>query len=78
MQKVNTESENKKSIFSNQNSQKSLEETVDDIKKKIDISDSEKAQLIILAIEKNKSTNQKQIIDCIKEVNIQLYAWYLF
>jgi hypothetical protein len=37
MQKVNTESENKKSIFSNQNSQKSLEETVDDIKKKIDM-----------------------------------------
>jgi hypothetical protein len=71
MQMENTKSENKNIIYNNRISQKSLEETVDDIKKKIDISDSEKAQLIIPAIKKNKSTNQKQIIDCIKEANIQ-------
>ena len=71
MQDVNIESNNKKSIYSNENSQKSLEEIVNEIKAKSDISDSQKAQLIIPAIKKNKSTTQEQIIDCIKQANIQ-------
>lgn len=71
MQNVNIESNNKKSIYSNENSQKSLEEIVNEIKAKSDISDSEKVQLIIPAIKKNKSTTQEQIIDCIKQANIE-------